>query len=41
VLSSLPEDEAITKARLKLVAATKLVLAKVLRLMGMSAPETM
>lgn len=41
VLSSLPEDEAITKARLKLVAATKLVLARVLRMMGMSAPESM
>lgn len=41
VLSSLPEDEAITRARLKLVAATKLVLARVLKLMGMSAPESM
>jgi arginyl-tRNA synthetase len=34
-------DEALTKARLKLVRASQIVLAKVLRLMGMSAPETM
>jgi len=32
-------DEALTKARLRLVAAAKLVLAKTLRLMGMTAPE--
>lgn len=35
------DDEALTRARLKLVAATKLVLAKTLRLMGMIAPEKM
>jgi arginyl-tRNA synthetase len=35
------EDEALTKARLKLVQASQTVLAKVLRLMGMSAPEKM
>ena len=41
VVSSNPEDEAITKARLKLVAAVKLTLARVLALMGMGAPESM
>lgn len=41
VVSSLPEDEAITKSRLKLVAAVKQTLARVLHLMVMSAPETM
>ena len=35
------EDEALTRARLKLVKASQIVLAKVLRLMGMSAPEKM
>ena len=35
------EDEALTKARLKLVRATQIVLAKILRLMGMTAPEKM
>ena len=35
------EDEALTKARLKLVKASQIVLARVLRLMGMSAPEKM
>jgi len=35
------KDEALTRARLKLVQATQLALAKVLRLMGMSAPEKM
>ena len=35
------EDQALTKARLKLVRASQTVLAKVLRLMGMTAPETM
>lgn len=35
------EDEALSKARLKLVKATQIVLAKVLRLMGMNAPEKM
>lgn len=35
------QDEALTKARLRLVAAAKLVLAKTLHLMGMTAPERM
>jgi arginyl-tRNA synthetase len=35
------DDEPLCKARLKLVAAAKLVLAKTLRLMGMTAPDTM
>ncbi len=35
------QDEAITKARLKLVKAAKIVLAKTLHLMGMTAPERM
>jgi len=35
------EDEALTGARLKLVRATQIVLAKVLNLMGMTAPERM
>jgi len=35
------EDEALTRARLKLVNATQIALAKVLHLMGMSAPEKM
>ena len=35
------DDEVLTKARLKLVAAAKLVLAKTLHLMGMTAPESM
>ncbi|GAH48183.1 unnamed protein product [marine sediment metagenome] len=35
------QDEALTKARLKLVKATQIVLAKTLHLMGMTAPETM
>jgi len=35
------DDEALTKARLKLVKASQTVLAKVLRLMGMAAPEKM
>jgi arginyl-tRNA synthetase len=41
ILSSLPQEEALTKARLKLTLAAKLVLARVLALMGMSAPERM
>jgi arginyl-tRNA synthetase len=41
VLSSDPADAELTKARLKLVRATKGVLARVLGLMGMSAPERM
>jgi len=35
------QDEALTKARLRLVEAAKLVLAKTLHLMGMTAPEKM
>jgi len=35
------EDEVLTKARLRLVRAAKLVLAKTLHLMGMTAPEKM
>jgi arginyl-tRNA synthetase len=35
------EDEALTRARLKLVKATQIALAKVLHLMGMTAPEKM
>jgi arginyl-tRNA synthetase len=35
------QDEALTKARLKLVRATQIVLAKTLHLMGMTAPERM
>ena len=35
------KDENLTKARLKLVAATKITLAKTLKLMGMSTPERM
>lgn len=41
VVSSFPEDEAISKARLKLVLACRIVLARVLGLMGMNAPEEM
>ena len=41
VVSSDPADEAITKARLKLVSACRIVLARALRLMGMTAPEVM
>jgi arginyl-tRNA synthetase len=41
VLSSDPADAELTKARLKLVRAAKGVLARVLGLMGMSAPERM
>ncbi len=35
------DDEAATKARLKLVAAAKLVLARTLQLMGMNTPDSM
>jgi arginyl-tRNA synthetase len=35
------DDEAMTAARLKLVEATKIVLARTLHLMGMTAPEKM
>ncbi|GBD11009.1 Arginine--tRNA ligase [bacterium HR23] len=37
----LTEDRALSKARLKLVEASRLVLARTLALMGMSAPERM
>ena len=41
VVSSVPEDLAVTRARLKLVEAAKTVLARCLELMLMSAPERM
>jgi len=41
VVSSDPADAAITQARLKLALAAKTVLARVLRLMGMTTPEQM
>jgi arginyl-tRNA synthetase len=41
VVSSLPEDVALNKARLKLVAAAKIALSRVLHLMGVAAPEVM
>jgi arginyl-tRNA synthetase len=41
VVSSEPADEAITLARLKLVEGCRIVLARCLFLMGMSAPERM
>jgi len=41
VVSSDPADAAITRARLKLVAAAKNTLARTLNLMGVSAPEMM
>jgi arginyl-tRNA synthetase len=41
VVSSLPGDMPLNKARLKLVAAAKIVLARVLGLMGVNAPEEM
>lgn len=41
VVSSYPEDMPFNKARLKLVKACQIVLAQVLRLMGVSAPEKM
>jgi arginyl-tRNA synthetase len=41
VVSSEPGDEALTKARLKLCQASKMVLARTLGLMGMTAPEQM
>jgi len=37
----LTDDEALSKARLKLVSAVKITLARTLDLMGMSAPERM
>jgi arginyl-tRNA synthetase len=41
VVSSDPADAQLTKARLKLARAAKLVLARTLSLMGMTAPERM
>jgi arginyl-tRNA synthetase len=41
VVSSFPEDALLNKARLKLVAAAKIVLARALSLSGVSAPESM
>ena len=41
VVSSDPADAAITQARLKLALTAKTVLSRVLRLMGMAAPERM
>ena len=41
VLSSDPADYQLSLARLKLVEATRLILAKALRLMGLSTPERM
>ncbi|MDO8749985.1 MAG: arginine--tRNA ligase [Dehalococcoidia bacterium] len=41
VVSSDPADEAVTLARLKLVEGCRIVLARCLSLMGMSAPERM
>jgi arginyl-tRNA synthetase len=41
VVSSDPAEAELNKARLKLVSAAKMVLAKTLRLMGMTAPERM
>lgn len=41
VVSSYPEDMPLNKARLKLVLACRIVLAQVLGLMGVSAPEKM
>jgi arginyl-tRNA synthetase len=41
VVSAEPDDAATTQARLKLVLAAKTVLARVLRLMGMTTPEQM
>jgi arginyl-tRNA synthetase len=35
------DDAELTRARLKLVQATRIALAKVLYLMGMTAPESM
>jgi len=41
VVSAEPGEEALSKARLKLVSACKVALARALHLMGMSAPEVM
>jgi arginyl-tRNA synthetase len=41
VVSTLPEEAEMTRARLELVRAAKVVLARTLHLMGMNAPESM
>jgi arginyl-tRNA synthetase len=41
VVSSDPADDEITKARLRLAKAAKIVLAQTLKLIGVSAPERM
>ncbi len=41
VVSTEPADQPLNQARLKLVAAARIVLARTLHLMGMSAPEQM
>jgi arginyl-tRNA synthetase len=41
IVSSEPADAELTKARLMLARAAKVVLARVLHLMGMDAPEQM
>ena len=41
IISTEPSDEAITKARVKLVKASGIALKRCLELMGMNAPETM
>jgi len=41
VVSSIKDEEAITKTRLKLVKAAQIVLARCLSLMGMAAPDEM
>jgi arginyl-tRNA synthetase len=41
VISSLPEDRPLSEARLRLVRAAQIVLARALHLMGVSAPEQM
>ena len=41
MISSDPAEAALSCARLRLVAATKTVFARVLGLMGVSAPESM
>jgi arginyl-tRNA synthetase len=40
-LKVLTEDEALSRARLRLVLAAKIALARVLQLMGMNAPDRM
>jgi arginyl-tRNA synthetase len=41
VVSSDPDDAELTKARLRLVKAAKVVLARTLTLMGVDAPDSM